>query len=109
MIKTVCEYLACGFDTLASVRLRLLSPSRYSTQVQAALQPNVFVDISATLEIKVQAMALYESGARRALHGKGGSTTGVGRRLERAADRGGIVRGRAWPDYELRVSGPQCQ
>jgi len=33
-------------------------------QFQSAFHPNVFVDISATLEIKVQAMQLYESEAR---------------------------------------------
>ena len=33
-------------------------------QFQTGFQPNVFVDISATLETKVQAMALYESEAR---------------------------------------------
>ena len=33
-------------------------------QFQPAFQPNVFVNISATLETKVQAMALYESEAR---------------------------------------------
>ena len=33
-------------------------------QFQTGFQPNVFVDISATLETKVQAIALYESEAR---------------------------------------------
>jgi LmbE family N-acetylglucosaminyl deacetylase len=33
-------------------------------QFQPAFQPNVFVDISATLEIKVQVMAVYEGEAR---------------------------------------------
>ncbi len=33
-------------------------------QFQPVFQPNVFVDINATLETKVQAMALYESEAR---------------------------------------------
>ena len=33
-------------------------------QFQPAFRPNVFVDISATLETKVQALALYESEAR---------------------------------------------
>ena len=37
-------------------------------QFQPAFRPNVFVDISATLETKVQAMALYESEARPFLH-----------------------------------------
>ncbi|MBC8264046.1 MAG: hypothetical protein H8E47_07985 [Anaerolineales bacterium] len=51
-------------------------------------QPNVFVDISATLETKVQAMALYESEARpfphprspevlRAIAERWGSVVGV--------------------------------
>ena len=87
-MKTVCESLGSGFDTLASVCLRLLSPSRYSTQVQPSFRSNVFVDISATLETKVQAMALYESEARpfphprspealRAIAWRWGSVVGV--------------------------------
>ena len=57
-------------------------------QFQPAFRPNVFLDISATLEIKVQAMALYESEARpfphprspkalRALARRWGSVVGV--------------------------------
>ena len=37
-------------------------------QFQPAFRPNVFVDISATLEAKVQAMALYESEAQSFPH-----------------------------------------
>ena len=56
--------------------------------VQPVFQPNVFVDISATQETKMQAMALYESEARpfphprspkalRAIARRWGSTVGV--------------------------------
>ena len=37
-------------------------------QFQPAFQPNVFVDISATLETKIQAMQIYESEARTFPH-----------------------------------------
>ena len=57
-------------------------------QFQSVFRPNVFVDISATLETKVQAMALYESEARpfphprspdalRAIAQRWGSAVGV--------------------------------
>ena len=57
-------------------------------QFQPAFRPNVFVDISTTLETKVQAMALYESEAwpfphprspeaLRATARRWGSTVGV--------------------------------
>jgi LmbE family N-acetylglucosaminyl deacetylase len=57
-------------------------------QFQLAFRPNVFVDISATLETKVEALALYESEARpfphprspkalRALARRWGSVVGV--------------------------------
>lgn len=57
-------------------------------QFQQAFQPNVFVDISATLETKIQAMGLYESEARpfphprspealRAIAHRWGSVAGV--------------------------------
>ena len=57
-------------------------------QFQPAFRPNVFVDISATLETKIQALALYESearafphprspGALRAIARRWGSTVGV--------------------------------
>ena len=57
-------------------------------QFQPAFRPNVFVDISATLETKVRAMALYESEARpfphprspqalRAIAQRWGSAVGV--------------------------------
>ena len=68
-------------------------------QFQPAFQPNVFVDISATLEIKVQAMTLYESEARlfphprspealRALARRWGSVVGL-----EAAEAFQLVRG----------------
>jgi N-acetylglucosamine malate deacetylase 1 len=58
-------------------------------QFQPAFQHNVFVDISVTLETKIQAMQIYESEARsfphprspealRAIAGRWGSTVGVG-------------------------------
>lgn len=37
-------------------------------RIQPAFRPNVFVDVSATLEIKVQAMECYESEARKFPH-----------------------------------------
>lgn len=57
-------------------------------QFQPAFQPNVFVEINATLETKVQVMALYESEARpfphprspealRAIARRWGSAVGV--------------------------------
>jgi len=57
-------------------------------QFQSAFRPNVFVDISATLETKMQAMALYEGEARpfphprstealRAIARRWGSVVGV--------------------------------
>ena len=68
-------------------------------QFQPAFQPNVFVDISATLETKVQALTLYESEARlfphprspealRAIARRWGSAVGV-----EAAEAFQLVRG----------------
>src|ERR1700685_3404532 len=45
------------------------SSTEWSFQrVEPAFRPNVFLDISATLEIKIQAMACYESEARKFPH-----------------------------------------
>ncbi len=65
-------------------------------QFQPAFRPNVFVDISATLETKVQAMALYESEARPFPHPRSpGALRALARRW------GGAVGVKAAEAFEL--------
>jgi len=56
-------------------------------QLQPAFRPNMFMDISATLEAKVEAMAMYESESRRFPHPRSSDA------LRAAARRWGSIAG----------------
>ena len=80
-----CPVAGCSVKAVYAV----LSSTEWAFgQFQPTFRPNVFLDISATLETKVQAMVLYESearpfphprspGALRAIARRWGSVAGV--------------------------------